>query len=1640
MRKFLFLLFILPILLNAQEWKGYLSEKGNEKQKYTFYEIQAAFERYNVQQNINNGKRNIKGTLLKVPGWKQYKRWEWFWEKRVNRSTGEFYSAQIIEAHNSNANINAKTPTGNWMSMGPSASQGGYAGIGRINGIAFHPTNQNIIWAGAPSGGVWLTEDGGNKWKPITDENEVIGVSDIIVPSDYATTKTLFIATGDRDGGSLHSLGGGTSNDNNSIGVLKSVDTGESWQATGLTFSVSQKQLIGRLVIHPTNNKILLAGTSSGIYKTTDGAETWDKVLTSAYVIDIEFKPGNSLVLYASTMNYWGKAAVYKSTNGGEDWTKVKEFTTLDYRVEMAVTEDAPGYLYLIIANQQGGLSGIYKSTDSGATFSQKVDGSVAGNALLGYFSDGSGSNNGQGDYDLCIVASPNNKNVVYIGGINTWKTTDGGSTWEIVNMWTDHGSYNLTGAPEVHADKHTLVYSPQDVLFEGNDGGIYKSTDNGASWTDISNTMVISQIYRLGVSQLNKNKIITGLQDNGTKYLNSGVWTDVTGGDGLECIIDGTDSKIQYSSYINGVIFKTENQWEDHVEITQNIDDPDGGAWLTPYALDPNNHEVLVVGYTDLWMSDDQGGSFSKISDFGNESEMLKSLDIAPSNSNYIYTATLSKIYRTKDGGDSWNEITGTLPVNTNGITNIKVSYHNAKQLWVTMGGYDNQRIFESTNGGDTWENTSNGLPNLPVMCVEQNKLIAGEPQLYAGTDVGVFVKSGGDDWVTFNQGLPNVVVTELEIYYDETTIENSRIRAATYGRGLWESELYTNPIEPPVAGFIASTTDIMMEESVDFTDQSTNNPTNWSWSFEGGIPSSSTLQNPSVTYPGAGNFDVTLTVQNEGGSHSLTKTDLIHVSAPPPPSAAFTASSNLVYTHQKVYFSDESTNNPETWEWEFEGATPQTSLQQNPVVEYAHEGTYNVSLKVSNQGGSDQLTQLNYIDVALSPDFAVPHNVQASSTLNDVTITWDKPNVDTLFAEGFEDAWPPVGWSVKRSTALFANHINPTSDTWFKADESSFSGGLNPEYIYAGNNAAGINYTAPDFNWLISPTITPKANHKLSFWLWYYSSQSQNYITKFYVMVYSDSTWETIYSLGDGSDNNQYKSLVELSLVDYANKPIQIAFVYEYNDGFQLLVDEVAVASSFTGYKIYRNDKEIATLGNVLRLSYNDLNLANGPYDYYMTALYTNPDAESDTSLHASTYVYGTAKADFTANNIEGPGPLVVEFNNQSVNTDTYFWDFGDGFTSTEESPVHTYKNTGMYRVMLIAENPNNADTLVREDFVNVWYPPVIADFDATNVNGDAPLQVSFTNNSQNAENYFWDFGDGQVSEESDPLHTYNYSGFYNVKLVAYNPNYTDTLVKERLVFVSYKEVVADFSVDNLQGGIPFTVHFINNSINEDSYWWDFGDGSSDTLENPVHTYLSAGDYTVSLIASNPLFADTLVKEELLHVFWPKPLAHFGATPLFGIEPLQVQFVDSSEHASKWYWTFSDGTVSEVQNPLKVFNKGVYTVSLKVTNPAGSDTLKREDFIVVDPNDLPENIQDKIKIYPNPVADVLYVEVKNTQGQPVIMRLIHLDGRVMHTSRWVGKNEVHESIATHKFATGTYILQILHLGQWYHAPVVIE
>ena len=768
-------LILTSVLLYSQAWETLLPQNKKENNTLTLHDYQKAFNTYWEPYNVDRDGYYIKnGEKIKAAGWKQFKRWEWYMESRVNPSTGAFPITDEKaewEKYISKYPNKSKSLDGNWVNLGIENSTGGYHGIGRLNCIAFHPNDPTKFWVGAPHGGIWATYDGGATWAALNDNEWNIGVSSIAIPDDYVTSPIIYIATGDRETWS-YNFG--------SSGVMKSIDGGQTWIQTELEFHLGDGKFVNKLFIHPGG--YIYAATTDGIYISYNEGDGWLK-LNSVNLMDVEMLPSNPNIMYGSTKSKSGFTRIYLSTDAGVSWTEIMVKNGI--RTELAVSPDAPNKVFAVVANSAGALEGVYTCEYPTTTFTQVFSGQPEYHNLLGK-NCAANDNDGQGDYDLALEVNPLDADEVLLGGINTWKSNNGGVSWDIISHWnsTCNGDAEI-----VHADKHFLAFQPfTNRLYECNDGGLYKSYNSGDTWTDISNGLNIAQAYRLSQSSSTPNELITGLQDCGTKYLSGGSWNDATDGDGTDCLIDYNNNDIQYSTTQNGGIYRTTNHWNSNTKISENLPESDSGAWVTPIKLHPLYPNNLYVGYTNFYHSSNKGDSFTKKSNF-NDGKYIIAIAISETSTSTYAISKGDELWRTENAGSTWTNITNNIPVPDGYISSIAFSDQTSNIMWVTLTYYNSSKVFETVNGGSSWQNISSGLPATPMFSVVQNKL-ATQQELYVATTLGVFVKIGEQDWIPFRNGLPSVPVNEIEIFYSGS---NSKVRAATWGRGIWESDLFS-------------------------------------------------------------------------------------------------------------------------------------------------------------------------------------------------------------------------------------------------------------------------------------------------------------------------------------------------------------------------------------------------------------------------------------------------------------------------------------------------------------------------------------------------------------------------------------------------------------------------------------------------------------------------------------------------------------------------------------------------------------------------------------------------------------------------------------------------------------------------------
>jgi photosystem II stability/assembly factor-like uncharacterized protein len=732
--------FALELKKNASKNTAFKS--GNTKP--TLERISSQFDAFWKEKDYSK-----KGS-----GYKPFKRWEQHWSHYLMED-GSIAPPSVLwdawrekNALESTKNKTNQSPTSTWTSIGPAVvanTATKTAGQGRVNAIALDPNDPNTIYVGAPAGGIWKSTNNGIDWMPLADKLPQIGVSGIAI--DPNNSNVIYISTGDDDAG--HSY---------SIGVLKSLDGGATWNTTGLTFNFNYKGS-NEIFIDPSNSNIVWVAASQGLYKTNDAGDNWD-VMLEANIRDFRLKPGDPLTIYAVSAYTGNSSKFYKSINGGVQFDEITTVPTNSNRLAIEVSEADPSIVYLLSSYDNGvdtpegenAFQGLYKSIDSGSSFTKTLE---ADDIFA----------SSQSWYDMALTVSDTNPDIVFVGVLDIWKSTDGGDNFSQINYWYDHN------AQFTHADIHFLRYF-NNVLYAGTDGGIYRSANDGAIFEDLSTNLSISQLYTISVSKTSSQKIAGGLQDCGGFAYSNNAWNSYHGGDGMGSAIDPAldDHYYGFTQYGGSLFLNTAGGNTNSTFITGA---PEVGEWVAP--LQFNKNSELYAGYSQLYNL--ENGAWNQLSthEFNGN---LDHIEISPVHNNVIYVAQENILFKSIDKGISFTQI-----LNSNGrIISIEAHSTSLNIIWVV----NSSEVLKSTDGGNTFSNITNNLPS------ESKRVIKHQPysennSLYLGTSLGVYYLDDlSETWSSFSGSLPNVAVTDLEI-----NTEDNIITASTFGRGVWQSPI---------------------------------------------------------------------------------------------------------------------------------------------------------------------------------------------------------------------------------------------------------------------------------------------------------------------------------------------------------------------------------------------------------------------------------------------------------------------------------------------------------------------------------------------------------------------------------------------------------------------------------------------------------------------------------------------------------------------------------------------------------------------------------------------------------------------------------------------------------------------------------
>lgn len=643
------------------------------------------------------------------------------------------------------------SPTG-WTWIGP-----GNIG-GRTRALVIHPTNQNLLYAATVGGGIWRTTNGGASWSALTGFSANLASCTLVMhPSNPSI---LFAGTGEGFF-NLDAIRG--------AGIFRSSDGGNTWTQLASTNN-GNFHYVNRIAISPNGNTIL-AATNTSLYRSTDGGNSWTVPSGGVNVrmLDCDFHPTDSNRCICSTSG----ARVWFSTDGGASWTAATGLNSntdgFDLRTEVCYARANPNIVYASVDRSNGT---IYRSTDGGASFTQRGDHSYLGS---------------QGWYDNIIWAGdPTTADRVIVGGIDLFRSTDGGTTLTQISVWS-------MAPASAHADHHDICTPPayngtsNQTLYFANDGGVYRGSNiwGSVSWQELNNNLGCTQFY--GGSANSLGVVYGGTQDNGTLRFtgNTEGWNSPFGGDGGWCASDPTDPNYHYGEYIYLQIHRSTNGGISASYIYSGISDAGSEAnFIAPFILDPSNPNRMLAGGRSLWRSNNVKATtptWTAIKPPG--SSYISAICVSPLNSNLVWVGhNNGDLYYSTNGTSAtptWTKMDGTsLPDRY--LERIAVNPQDDNIVYVSFGGFTSGNLWKTTNAGATWTNISGSLPAAPINGLAIHP--TNSNWVYVGTEVGVFAsEDGGTSWSPTNEGPVNVAV-------DELFFTGNKLTAVTHGRGMYQ------------------------------------------------------------------------------------------------------------------------------------------------------------------------------------------------------------------------------------------------------------------------------------------------------------------------------------------------------------------------------------------------------------------------------------------------------------------------------------------------------------------------------------------------------------------------------------------------------------------------------------------------------------------------------------------------------------------------------------------------------------------------------------------------------------------------------------------------------------------------------------
>jgi photosystem II stability/assembly factor-like uncharacterized protein len=665
-----------------------------------------------------------------------------------------------------------------WLSLGPAPiTSGPYTG--RVAAVACSVTNANRYYVGGADGGVWRSDNGGASWLALGDALPSAAIGALAL--EPGNDAVVYAGMGEANYAN-HSRYG--------FGIARSRDAGATWEILGA--SVFSGRCISRIRIPANNTNVLYVGVTPaggfparaaarehpqrngpfGLFKSSDGGASWQHLtnnLPARDCTDVALDPSNASVVYAAIGDIFGHASngIYKSIDAGMSWVKLAGGLPATVgRICLSVAPTQAARVYAAYINPSdasgGGAStlGVFRSDNGGTSWTSL---STVGSTHATY-----------GWYLCTSGVSPTDPNAVLIGGLTLRRSTNAGSTWATVTP--------------PHVDLHALEFDANNRLLCGGDGGLHRSSDLGASWQSLNNNLSLVQFYAgLSVHPYNADDIIGGTQDNGTNRRTSGTnWTSVLGGDGGYTGIDPTGTRVYAESQGTGALYRSVSGGG-FSSIGAGLSGRN--CFLPPYEIHPSNPLLMIYGTERVFRSADGGTSWTAISPdlTGGGIAAIRALAFAPSDPNTMYVATNDgRVQVTRNGGGNWTLVLTGLSGWPRTMRSVRVHPNDPARAFVVASAFGVVQVRGTRNAGATWQDLDGDLPDVPANTIAVDASQGDPVVLYVGTDRGVFRSTSEGRWETYAPGLPNSPVIDLILDH-----RNSRVLAATQGRGLWRMRL---------------------------------------------------------------------------------------------------------------------------------------------------------------------------------------------------------------------------------------------------------------------------------------------------------------------------------------------------------------------------------------------------------------------------------------------------------------------------------------------------------------------------------------------------------------------------------------------------------------------------------------------------------------------------------------------------------------------------------------------------------------------------------------------------------------------------------------------------------------------------------